>query len=187
METEITDNQLALRILEEEIAALEAHQAGGGNLDIDFENQNRHMSLTTYRPYFSIFFLAFCIIMFIASIGVNNWEIEDPAINPLFGPSVDTLLKLGAKDTQKLQDGELYRLLAPMVLHGGIIHLAANMLGLVMIGIPLEEEFGSVRIGVIIVSSGIVGILMSAAFAPGLVSVGASGGKQLVCFELTLV
>lgn len=174
---EISDNRLALRILEEEIAALEAHQqVAGGDLDADFENANRHMSLKTYTPYFSAFFLALNIAMFIASIGVNGWTIEELQTNPLFGPSVQTLLDLGAKDTELIQEQQEYwRLFTPMILHVGVVHLVANMLGLVMIGIPLEQEFGPLRIGIIVISSGFVGVLCSSVFAPRVIGVGASG------------
>lgn len=35
-----------------------------------------------------------------------------------------------------------YRLITCMWLHGGVFHLLANMLSLIVIGIRLEQEFG---------------------------------------------
>ncbi|XP_010423236.1 PREDICTED: RHOMBOID-like protein 3 [Camelina sativa] len=96
--------------------------------------------------------------------------------NPLFGPSSHTLEKLGALEWSKVvEKKEGWRLLTCIWLHAGVIHLAANMLSLVFIGIRLEQQFGFVRIGVIYVLSGIGGSILSSLFIRNSISVGASG------------
>ncbi|GFZ15289.1 RHOMBOID-like protein 3 [Actinidia rufa] len=57
----------------------------------------------------------------------------------------------------------------------GIIHLLANMLSLVFIGIRLEQQFGFVRIGIIYLLSGFGGSVLSTLFIRKSISVGASG------------
>lgn len=62
-----------------------------------------------------------------------------------------------------------------MWLHAGLIHLLANMLSLVFIGIRLEQQFGFVRIGIIYLLSGLGGSILSSLFIRNSISVGASG------------
>ncbi|TXG50976.1 hypothetical protein EZV62_023500 [Acer yangbiense] len=57
----------------------------------------------------------------------------------------------------------------------GVIHLLANMLSLVFIGIRLEQQFGFVRVGTVYLVSGLGGSILSALFIQHNISVGASG------------
>ncbi|WOL00104.1 hypothetical protein Cni_G08817 [Canna indica] len=96
--------------------------------------------------------------------------------NPLFGPSSSTLEKLGALEWEKVvHQHQGWRLVTCMWLHAGLIHLLANMLSLVFIGIRLEQQFGFVRIGVIYLLSGFGGSILSSLFIRNNISVGASG------------
>lgn len=50
---------------------------------------------------------------------------------------------MGALDVSKVvHKHEGWRLISCMWLHGGVFHLLANMLSLLVIGIRLEQEFG---------------------------------------------
>ncbi|KAK3160336.1 hypothetical protein QOZ80_1BG0058180 [Eleusine coracana subsp. coracana] len=96
--------------------------------------------------------------------------------NPLVGPSSATLLRMGALETSKVtKDHEGWRLITCIWLHAGVVHILANMLSLLLIGIRLEKEFGFMRIGALYVLSGVGGSLMSALFMASNISVGASG------------
>uniref|UniRef100_A0A0E0MRA8 RHOMBOID-like protein n=1 Tax=Oryza rufipogon TaxID=4529 RepID=A0A0E0MRA8_ORYRU len=96
--------------------------------------------------------------------------------NPLIGPSSATLLKMGALETSKVtNDHEGWRLITCIWLHAGVVHILANMLSLLLIGIRLEKEFGFMRIGTLYVISGVGGSLLSALFMVSNISVGASG------------
>ncbi|XP_022777134.1 RHOMBOID-like protein 5 [Durio zibethinus] len=98
--------------------------------------------------------------------------------NPLLGPSLITLKKLGALDWKLVVEGnQAWRLISCMWLHAGVIHLVANMMSLLFMGIRLEQEFGFLRIGLLYMISGFGGSLRSA-LTPGrreTISVGASG------------
>jgi len=53
------------------------------------------------------------------------------------------LQKMGALDVDRVVHGHQgWRLITCMWLHGGVFHLLANMLGILFIGIRLEQEFG---------------------------------------------
>ncbi|KAK7257813.1 hypothetical protein RIF29_32058 [Crotalaria pallida] len=96
--------------------------------------------------------------------------------NPLLGPSSFTLEKMGALQVDKVvHRHQVWRLLSCIWLHGGVVHVLANMLSLFLIGIRLEQEFGFVRIGLLYVISGFGGSLLSALFIQSGISVGASG------------
>ncbi|GFZ02279.1 RHOMBOID-like 1 [Actinidia rufa] len=96
--------------------------------------------------------------------------------NPLLGPSSSTLQKMGALDVNKVvHRHQGWLLITCMWLHGGVFHLLANMLSLLVIGLRLEQEFGFVRIGLLYLISGFGGSLMSALFIQDNISVGASG------------
>ncbi|KAL3818101.1 hypothetical protein ACJIZ3_004006 [Penstemon smallii] len=96
--------------------------------------------------------------------------------NPLFGPSSSTLEQLGALEWNKIVHGnEAWRLITCIWLHAGVIHLLANMLSLVFIGIRLEQQFGFIRVGGIYLVSGIGGSILSSLFIQRSISVGASG------------
>ncbi|KAE9616605.1 putative peptidase S54, rhomboid [Lupinus albus] len=70
---------------------------------------------------------------------------------------------------------QVWRLFSCIWLHGGLVHLLANMFSLVFIGIRLEQDFGFVRIGFLYVLSGFGGSLLSSLFLQSSISVGASG------------
>lgn len=132
----------------------------------------------------------FVVIMFVNDCPKNNDGLRGGCVakflgrlsfqplrqNPLFGPSSSTLEKLGALEWDKIvHQNQAWRLITCIWLHAGVIHLLANMLSLVFIGIRLEQQFGFVRVGVIYMLSGIGGSILSSLFIRNNISVGASG------------
>jgi membrane associated rhomboid family serine protease len=124
----------------------------------------------------------FCILVVIVTgfvlmgeFAENDWQMEDFSKNPTAGPSAEVLLNMGAKRTDLIRQGQFYRLIAPIFLHGGILHWLFNMIGLYSMGFPMEKEFGSPKIAIIYFVSGFVGVLTSAVFSPFKIGVGASG------------
>ncbi|KAJ4704663.1 Rhomboid-like protein [Melia azedarach] len=110
------------------------------------------------------------IIMFVITMYVNNcpknsvscivrflgrFSFQPFKENPLLGPSSITLQKMGALDVGRVVDKHQgWRLLSCNWLHGGVFHIVANMLSLLVIGIRLEQEFGFVRVGLLYIISG---------------------------------
>ncbi|KAE8710866.1 Replication factor C 2 isoform 1 [Hibiscus syriacus] len=83
---------------------------------------------------------------------------------------------MGALELNKVvHENQGWRLITCIWLHAGVIHLLANMLSLVFIGIRLEQQFGFVRIGLIYLLSGLGGSILSSLFIQRNISVGASG------------
>ena len=73
-------------------------------------------------------------------------------------------------------DGEYYRLLTAAFLHGGVLHIAFNMMALYIVGTQLEALFGASRYLAIYLVSALGGSTFAYLLAPTFTrSVGASG------------
>ena len=92
--------------------------------------------------------------------------------NTLLG--FDIVLGLGAKSNPGMLAGQYWRLVTPIFLHLGLLHIAVNMYSLYIIGPPVERFFGTARMVTLYFLSGIGGVAMSLAFA-SYPSAGASG------------
>jgi membrane associated rhomboid family serine protease len=86
----------------------------------------------------------------------------------------DLVLRLGLKDNGLILGGQLWRLVTPVFIHGGILHLGVNMYSLFALGPAVERFFGPPRFLAVYLLSGIGGVVFSLAFSPA-ASVGASG------------
>ena len=75
-----------------------------------------------------------------------------------------------------VEEGQIYRLLTAMFLHGGVGHIFFNMYALHIVGGALEPIFGRLRFALIYLLGGLTGSVMSLALGDYAVpSVGASG------------
>ncbi|KAF2323246.1 hypothetical protein GH714_034329 [Hevea brasiliensis] len=73
------------------------------------------------------------------------------------------LERFGALDPIAIvKDGEEWPFFSCIWLHAGVAYLATYMISLLLIEIPLEQEFGFLKIGTLFVFSGFGGSLMSA-------------------------
>jgi membrane associated rhomboid family serine protease len=95
------------------------------------------------RPFFTYTVVSFCTAMMFAAWFVNGWHFEPLSVNPMIGPSAETLLRLGAKDSYLIvQEQEIWRLVSPMVLHAGLIHYILNKFALWYVGKAIELIHG---------------------------------------------
>ena len=86
------------------------------------------------------------------------------------------LVRLGAKVTPLLRDGEYWRLITAAFLHFGAIHLLANLWSLILFGPVLERLVGHGRFAALYLASALAGSAASVLAAPpNAVSAGASG------------
>jgi membrane associated rhomboid family serine protease len=129
------------------------------------------------RPFFTYFLLFTCKVTLIVSIALNGWQVEELDINPMIGPSANTLILMGAKDTALIvTENEFWRLISPAILHAGLVHYLVNCIALWLIGTAIETSHGTLATAVIFIISAIGGTIFSAIFLPGFITVGASGG-----------
>jgi len=93
-----------------------------------------------------------------------------------------TLIAFGAKTNELiLRQGEWFRLITPVFIHSGLIHIASNSYALWMVGPQVERLYGSARFVLIYLLAGIFGVVGSLLNGvllkrdPTIASVGASG------------
>lgn len=85
------------------------------------------------------------------------------------------LLVWGANYGPLTKEGDWWRLFSSIFLHGGLIHLFANMYGLLFVGIFLEPLLGRTKFLTAYILTGILASISSIWWYEATVSVGASG------------
>lgn len=124
--------------------------------------------------YLSIFFG----VIQIGALAVMMWQcgIAPMHINPMFGPFPDALSEWGGKNAVLIiEDGEWWRLMTPILLHAGVIHLFCNVAVQLELGVFFEREWGSLTWLIIYLGSALGSSVLSVITMPDAVSVGSSG------------
>src|SRR2546425_1188174 len=116
-------------------------------------------------------FLLF-VVSLLATMRLSQ-ESGGQGLNLFGGINGLVLDRLGASRPLVLINGEWWRLVMAIFLHGGILHIAMNTWVLMDIGPQVEEVYGSARYLFLYIATGIAGFLASA--ITGHFSVGASG------------
>ncbi|KAL7749235.1 hypothetical protein RI367_005387 [Sorochytrium milnesiophthora] len=142
----------------------------------------RYKSTQPHRQHSSNFLVwmsTLQALVFIATIVYAN-GFAPPSENFMLGPPFSVFRVLGGNEPVVIKQdfaGESWRLVTPIFLHAGLIHLALNVFTQVSVGMSLESSWSSTRVAAIYVLSSIGGNTWSAmARQQDLVTVGASGG-----------
>lgn len=150
----------------------------------------RAIPLPGVSPVFTYVFLAAIVLVQIATFALGRLPNGSPLTAALglqgavrvvaeryayLPPGTPLLYAVGWKDTSQIAAGEYWRLVTPLFLHGGLVHLFFNGYALYIIGPQVERLFGYLRFAAIYLLSGIAGVIASMAFNPNVPSVGASG------------
>jgi len=99
-----------------------------------------------------------------------------PSSNPMLGPHYHIFDPMGAKNAARIRwNGEWWRLLTPMVLHAGWLHLLGNLSVQLRTGAMLEAVWGHTPWLCIYLASGAFGVLASCIATPDHLGVGSSG------------
>jgi rhomboid protease GluP len=102
------------------------------------------------------------LIMVVAGLGFISFNGHD-------------LLNWGGNFRPSIIDGQWWRLLTNIFLHGGLMHLLSNMFGLLFVGIFIEPVLGKTKYLIIYLVTGILASCASIWWHEATVSVGASG------------
>ena len=157
-------------------AAGKCHECGA-NLTFSLAAASRSLSglLPTESPITYII-LGLNFLLFVVSLLATmrlSQESGGQGLNLFGGINGLVLDRLGASRPLVLINGEWWRLVMAIFLHGGILHIAMNTWVLMDIGPQVEEVYGSARYLFLYIATGIAGFLASA--ITGHFSVGASG------------
>jgi rhomboid protease GluP len=91
-----------------------------------------------------------------------------------FSPSSGVLQFMGWKQNDLIEQGQYWRLLTAMFLHGNLVHIFFNGYALYILGPEAERIYGTARFLAVYFLAGLSGSIASYAFSPS-PSVGASG------------
>jgi rhomboid protease GluP len=129
-----------------------------------------------FRPYVTYVYIAICVVVFLLQTATNN------------SPSIDITNALDKNNTL-ITHGQVWRLITPMFLHGGILHIASNMYALFIFGPTLERYYRRGRYIALLLISGFAGNVMSFIFSAA-PSLGAStaifgllGGEAVLIYQ----
>ena len=157
-------------------------QCGHPSIDllIEYERQQREHLFTEAilgRPVrITYFILAINFLVYLAMVLVAG---GDYIASLLRMNDLGTLIAFGAKTNYLLAKGELFRLVTPIFIHGGLLHLALNSYAIWTTGPLVERLYGRSRYFLIYLVSGIGGVvgsyLGSLFRSQDVPSVGASG------------
>lgn len=147
---------------------------------------------------------AFSLLMLLANLGVYLVQIAS-GVSP-FDPTSESLIAWGGDLAPLTLTGDYWRLATSLFLHAGLLHLAANMYMLIIVGPLTERRFGTPGMVVIYLGGGLFASFISAwwrglhmlktgaAFTPFgivdvpqielVVAIGASGALMAICGAL---
>ena len=106
------------------------------------------------RPIVSYTLLAITILVYLAQM----------ASQQILGNDIPALM--GMKVNDLIAEGQFWRLVTPVFLHGGILHIGFNMYALFILGPGLERYFGHGRFFVLYFLAGFAGNVLSFMFSP---------------------
>mmetsp|Transcript_7173 Transcript_7173/g.14797 ORF Transcript_7173/g.14797 Transcript_7173/m.14797 type:complete len:379 (-) Transcript_7173:66-1202(-) len=141
----------------------------------DFDDEE--LATVHHKQRYAPLSTAFVVVQVII-LPLMMWQcgVAPLEINPMIGPYPDALNYWGAKNAVLIiDDGELYRLITPIFLHAGLIHLAGNVLVQMDSGNRWEKEWGSLIWIIVYIGSAIGSSVLSVIAMPDQISVGSSG------------
>ena len=127
----------------------------------------------TPRPIVTPILLTINLIWFVVGI-VLNWGTPQMQAY-LYGEASISYVKLGGIFGPRILAGEWWRILTMNFVHLGFLHLACNMVALLLVGPRLEMMWGRWRFLTIYLLSGLGAGCAAAAIHPEAVTAGASG------------
>ena len=107
------------------------------------------VDLPRVKPYCTYILIALTIGVYVLQLGGQY----------LLGTDVVTYL--GFKVNQLIRQGEIWRLVTPMFLHGSVLHIGFNMYALFLFGRGLESRYGHGRFLLLYFLAGFAGNVLS--------------------------
>jgi membrane associated rhomboid family serine protease len=132
--------------------------------------------------------LTVILLFAIMAVFVVEANLSPPSSVRLPAPNLTTLVALGGLSRALWLQGEVYRMIAAPFLHGNLLHLLLDGVGLAVAGTMLERLAGWAWTFLIFALGGLAGSATSLALLPAAaVSVGTSGGIMAVLSACLIV
>lgn len=127
--------------------------------------------------FLSTWLVGACVLLFVLEIVAAAGALGGGAdfLGAIMNVPATLLYQMGGRNGPAILSGEWYRLIVPVFLHGGLLHLLFNGMALLQIGPLAEQAYGRSRLLIIYILSGIAGNVLGMLFMPTTVGIGASG------------
>lgn len=144
---------------------LKAFNSGKSALSGDDIEMRKFMTFQTdSKGSAAILYLNLLVMIWMIATGMNP-----------FSPNAHDLLEIGGLRGAEVQQGEYWRLVSHQFLHAGVMHLANNMVMIVLFGAMIEQAMSTWKYLVLYLLTGIIAGIGSMMYHPDVVGVGASG------------
>jgi len=111
---------------------------------------------------FTQIFFAFCLLMYGISLALDPRAIFQPmGILSFLSPSGRSLEALGMTGAYAMREGRWWTLITAIFLHGGLLHIYFNLSSIRQLAPAVEEIFGTSRLVIIFMVSGVFGYVVS--------------------------
>jgi rhomboid protease GluP len=139
-------------------------------------SQPVRLPLGTNRVWASWVLLGINILVYLATLVLSFIVLHFTGLpnTNIFNPVSGVLQLMGWKENVLIYQGQYWRFITAMFLHGGLLHILFNGFALYVLGPEAERIYGTGRFVALYFVSGIAGGVASYAFSPH-PSVGASG------------
>jgi rhomboid protease GluP len=107
-----------------------------------------------YRPYVTYSLIGICVVVYLLQLATQTFL------------GVDIPTAWGVKANDLIMQGQIWRFITPIFLHGSILHIGFNMYALFYIGPTLERFYGRWRYLTLFLLSGFAGNVFSFMFSP---------------------
>jgi len=108
------------------------------------------IALPTYKPVATMIILAVTVFLYLGQVLTQSTN-----------SGYDILFLLGGKINSLIEQGQIWRLITPVFLHGSISHVLLNMYALFVLGKVLESAYGHGRFLLLYFISAFAGNVMS--------------------------
>ena len=125
----------------------------------------RQINYAFFRYSPTVYIIGICVLMFLLEVALSHsLNLTNQAV-----------MDLGALNGERVFEGQWWRMLAAVFLHGGVLHIAFNMWALFNLGILGEILYGRRNYTILYLLCGLGGSALSIFWHPENVGVGASG------------
>ena len=112
-------------------------------------------------PLVTYLFLALTILVYLTQVLTGEGYVDLLHLTCPYFATPDLPSCFGLKVNELILDGQYWRLITPILLHGSLLHIGFNMYALYILGPDLEQHYGHAGFLALYLTSGFAGIVLS--------------------------
>jgi rhomboid protease GluP len=112
-------------------------------------------------PLVTYLFLALTILVYLSQVLTGEGYVDLLHLTCPYFATPDLPSCFGLKVNELILEGQLWRLITPILLHGSLLHIGFNMYALYILGPDLEQHYGHAGFLALYLTSGFAGFVLS--------------------------